>query len=182
MSASSAAPIAKMPSGASSGPGRQKSVPRSARRASPSAPPVRAAGPAHGRNPGCDRPVSRARSAPVSVAIVDYGSGNLHSAAKAFERARTGPGRPSDRRDQRSGSWRKRGSSCAAGCRRFRRLPPRAGRRRRDGGGARRAVRRKGRPFFGICVGMQLLAERGREYEVTEGLGWIAGKSIASRQ
>ena len=38
------------------------------------------------------------------------------------------------------------------------------------------AVRRKGRPFFGICVGMQLLAERGREYEVTDGLGWIAGE------
>ncbi len=38
------------------------------------------------------------------------------------------------------------------------------------------AVRRRGRPFFGICVGMQLLAERGREYEVTEGLGWIAGE------
>jgi glutamine amidotransferase len=37
-------------------------------------------------------------------------------------------------------------------------------------------VRRKGRPFFGICVGMQLLAERGREYEVTEGLGWITGE------
>jgi glutamine amidotransferase len=38
------------------------------------------------------------------------------------------------------------------------------------------AVHKKGRPFFGICVGMQLLAERGREYEVTEGLGWIAGE------
>jgi glutamine amidotransferase len=38
------------------------------------------------------------------------------------------------------------------------------------------AVRKKGRPFFGICVGMQLLAERGLEYEVTEGLGWIAGE------
>jgi glutamine amidotransferase len=38
------------------------------------------------------------------------------------------------------------------------------------------AVHQKGRPFFGICVGMQLLAERGREYEVTEGLGWIAGE------
>ena len=38
------------------------------------------------------------------------------------------------------------------------------------------AVRQKGRPFFGICVGMQLLAERGREYEVTKGLGWIAGE------
>ena len=38
------------------------------------------------------------------------------------------------------------------------------------------AVRGKGRPFFGICVGMQLLAERGCEYEVVEGLGWIAGE------
>src|ERR1700691_1776520 len=38
------------------------------------------------------------------------------------------------------------------------------------------AVRKKGKPFFGICVGMQLLAERGREYEVREGLGWIAGE------
>ena len=34
-------------------------------------------------------------------------------------------------------------------------------------------VRGKGRPFLGICVGMQLMAERGREYEVTDGLGWI---------
>jgi glutamine amidotransferase len=37
-------------------------------------------------------------------------------------------------------------------------------------------VRRQGRPFLGICVGMQLMAERGREYEVTQGLGWIAGE------
>ena len=37
-------------------------------------------------------------------------------------------------------------------------------------------VRGKGRPFLGICVGMQLMAERGREYEVTEGLGWIRGE------
>ena len=38
------------------------------------------------------------------------------------------------------------------------------------------AVHRRGRPFFGICVGMQLLAERGREHGVTDGLGWIAGE------
>ena len=37
-------------------------------------------------------------------------------------------------------------------------------------------VRGKGRPFLGICVGMQLMAERGREYEVTDGLGWIRGE------
>jgi glutamine amidotransferase len=38
------------------------------------------------------------------------------------------------------------------------------------------AVRKRGRPFFGICVGMQLMAERGREYVVTDGLGWIPGE------
>jgi glutamine amidotransferase len=38
------------------------------------------------------------------------------------------------------------------------------------------AVRKNGKPFFGICVGMQLMAERGREYQVTQGLGWIAGE------
>ena len=40
----------------------------------------------------------------------------------------------------------------------------------------RDACASSGRPFLGICVGMQLMAERGREYEVTEGLGWIAGE------
>jgi glutamine amidotransferase len=39
-----------------------------------------------------------------------------------------------------------------------------------------RRVRKEGRPFLGICVGMQLMAERGREYEVTPGLGWIPGE------
>src|SRR5262249_6945010 len=38
------------------------------------------------------------------------------------------------------------------------------------------SVRKNGRPFFGICVGMQLMAERGHEYQVTPGLGWIAGE------
>jgi glutamine amidotransferase len=37
-------------------------------------------------------------------------------------------------------------------------------------------VRVQARPFLGICVGMQLMAERGREYEVTHGLGWIPGE------
>ena len=37
------------------------------------------------------------------------------------------------------------------------------------------AVRDKARPFFGICVGMQLMATRGKEHVVTEGFGWIAG-------
>ena len=38
------------------------------------------------------------------------------------------------------------------------------------------AVRQRGRPFFGICVGMQLMAERGLEHKVTPGFGWIAGE------
>jgi imidazole glycerol-phosphate synthase subunit HisH len=37
------------------------------------------------------------------------------------------------------------------------------------------AVRRRGQPFLGICVGMQLMATRGLEYETTQGLDWIAG-------
>ena len=37
-------------------------------------------------------------------------------------------------------------------------------------------VRKNGKPFLGICVGMQLMAERGREYQVVDGLGWIPGE------
>ena len=113
----------------------------------------------------------------MSVAIVDYGSGNLHSAAKAFERAAhdSGIDRPIlVTRDPAVVARADRvvlpGVGAFADCRR--------GLDAVDGmvEALEEAVRRKGRPFFGICVGMQLLAERGREYEVTEGLGWIAGE------
>jgi glutamine amidotransferase len=113
----------------------------------------------------------------VTVVIVDYGSGNLHSAAKAFERAahETGLGQPIVvTRDPAVVAGADRvvlpGVGAFADCRR--------GLDGVDGMTAAldEAVRRRGRPFFGICVGMQLLAERGREYEVTEGLGWIAGE------
>ena len=43
-------------------------------------------------------------------------------------------------------------------------------------------VRGKGKPFLGICVGMQLLAERGLEHRETPGLGWIGGRSRPSRR
>jgi glutamine amidotransferase len=113
----------------------------------------------------------------LNVAIVDYGSGNLHSAAKAFERAAHEAGL--DRsivvtRDPATVARADRvvlpGVGAFADCRRG--LDAVSGMI----GALEEAVHRKGRPFFGICVGMQLLAERGREYEVTEGLGWIAGE------
>ncbi len=113
----------------------------------------------------------------MSVAVVDYGSGNLHSAAKAFERAAQAVGLDQPivvTRDPDVVAAADRvvlpGVGAFADCRR--------GLDAVDGMVAAldEAVRRKGRPFFGICVGMQLLAERGREYEVTEGLGWIPGE------
>ena len=113
----------------------------------------------------------------MSVAIVDYGSGNLHSAAKAFERAAHDAG--SDQpiivtQDPAKVARADRvvlpGVGAFADCRRG--LDAVAGMVE----ALEEAVHRKGRPFLGICVGMQLLAERGREYEVTDGLGWIAGE------
>ena len=112
----------------------------------------------------------------MTVAIVDYGSGNLHSAAKAFERAAQDLDRQAivvtDNPDVVASADRVvlPGVGAFADCRR--------GLDAVDGmvPALDEVVRRKGRPFFGICVGMQLLAERGREYEVTEGLGWIAGE------
>jgi len=113
----------------------------------------------------------------VSIAIVDYGSGNLHSAAKAFERAAHDAGLEQPvvvTRDPAAVAGADRvvlpGVGAFADCRR--------GLDAVDGmvAALEEAVRERGRPFFGICVGMQLLAERGREYEVTEGLGWIAGE------
>jgi imidazole glycerol-phosphate synthase subunit HisH len=113
----------------------------------------------------------------MTVAIVDYGSGNLHSAAKAFERAArdAGADQPIVVTDDpvvvaSADRVVLPGVGAFADCRR--------GLDAVDGmvQALEKAVHEKGRPFFGICVGMQLLAERGREYEVTEGLGWIAGE------
>jgi glutamine amidotransferase len=113
----------------------------------------------------------------VTVAIVDYGSGNLHSAAKAFERAAREQGL--DRpivvtRDPDAVARADRvvlpGVGAFADCRRG--LDAVAGMVE----ALNESVRARGRPFLGICVGMQLMAERGREYEVVEGLGWIAGE------
>ncbi|HEU4359739.1 MAG TPA: imidazole glycerol phosphate synthase subunit HisH [Xanthobacteraceae bacterium] len=113
----------------------------------------------------------------TSVAIIDYGSGNLHSAAKAFERAAREEGLTQSivvTRDAEKVARADRvvlpGVGAFADCRR--------GLDAVDGmvEALNDSVRRGGRPFLGICVGMQLMAERGREYEVTQGLGWIPGE------
>jgi glutamine amidotransferase len=113
----------------------------------------------------------------MNVAIVDYGSGNLHSAAKAFERAarESGHDEPilvtSDPSEvARAGRVVLPGVGAFADCRQgLDQIPGMIE-------ALETAVRKNGRPFFGICVGMQLMAERGREYKVTPGLGWIAGE------
>src|SRR5262245_58415403 len=112
----------------------------------------------------------------MSVAIVDYGSGNLHSAAKAFERAarESGHGQPIVvTRDpdavRRADRVVLPGVGAFADCRRG--LDEVSG----MVDALEEAVRKKGRPFLGICVGMQLMAARGLEKTVTKGLGWIAG-------
>ncbi|MDX3807714.1 imidazole glycerol phosphate synthase subunit HisH [Bosea thiooxidans] len=111
-----------------------------------------------------------------SVAIIDYGSGNLHSAAKAFERAATEAGIPSTIHVTSDTAIVRAadrivlpGVGAFADCRRG--LDAVSGMVEV----LEEVVRGKGRPFLGICVGMQLLASRGLEYTVTEGLGWIPG-------
>jgi glutamine amidotransferase len=112
----------------------------------------------------------------MSVAIVDYGSGNLHSAAKAFERAAQAGAREKIvvTNDPAQVARAERivlpGVGAFADCKQGLAAIPGMVDALND------AVRKKGRPFFGICVGMQLMAERGREYQVTPGLGWIAGE------
>ncbi len=113
----------------------------------------------------------------MSVAIVDYGSGNLHSAAKAFERAARESGHSQPilvTRDPDAVRKADRvvlpGVGAFADCKRgLEELPGMVA-------ALEETVRGKGRPFLGICVGMQLMAERGREYQVTDGLGWVAGE------
>ncbi|MFO1131710.1 MAG: imidazole glycerol phosphate synthase subunit HisH [Hyphomicrobiales bacterium] len=112
----------------------------------------------------------------MSVAIIDYGSGNLHSAAKAIERA-----------------TRDSGLSMAVEVTADPGVLRRAERLVLPGVGAFKDCRNglmavpglyqslqhevitRGKPFLGICVGMQLMASRGLEHDVTDGFGWIAG-------
>ena len=113
----------------------------------------------------------------MSVVIIDYGSGNLHSAQKAFEKAARNAGISKKvlvTADPDAifaadhivlpgvGAF----GDCKTGLVNSTGLIE----------ALEEAVRRKGRPFLGICVGMQLLAERGLEHGIHEGLGWLAGE------
>lgn len=115
----------------------------------------------------------------MNVAIIDYGSGNLRSAAKAFERAAREAHLAADilvtsepealRAADRIvlpgvGAF----GDCAAG---LRAIPGMEETLNEE-------VRARAKPFFGICVGMQLMAERGLEHGVHRGLGWLKGEVV----
>ena len=111
-----------------------------------------------------------------SVALIDYGSGNLRSAEKALRRAAEGLGSPVDivvTADPEVVARADRlvlpGVGAFAACM--------AGLTGLDGmiEAMTQAAIARGAPFLGICVGMQLLADRGLEFGETKGLGWIAG-------
>ena len=115
----------------------------------------------------------------MRVAIIDYGSGNLRSATKAFERAAREAGIDAvidltDDPDRVASADRivLPGVGAYADCRRG--LDAVAGMHEVlvD------AVENKARPFLGICVGMQLMSSRGLEKTVTEGFGWIKGDVV----
>jgi glutamine amidotransferase len=113
----------------------------------------------------------------MHVAIIDYGSGNLHSAAKAFERAAREHGstlavKVTSAPEEVAGADRivLPGVGAFADCKQgLARVPGMIE-------ALEEAVRRRGKPFLGICVGLQLMASRGLEHGVTPGLGWIEGE------
>lgn len=112
----------------------------------------------------------------MRVAIIDYGSGNLRSATKAFERAAHEAGLDAtieltDKADvvARADRIVLPGVGAYADCRAGLDAVPGMYDALVD------AVEKKARPFFGICVGMQLMASRGLEKTVTQGFGWIEG-------
>ena len=113
----------------------------------------------------------------MHVAIIDYGSGNLHSAAKAFERAARESGSPltvkvtSSPEDVRAAERIVLpGVGAFADCKQGLVAIPGMIEALEE------SVRARGKPFLGICVGLQLMAERGLEHGLTPGLGWIEGE------
>jgi glutamine amidotransferase len=116
----------------------------------------------------------------MSVAIIDYGSGNLRSAAKALERAARDIGYSGNitvTSSPRDVAAAERivlpGVGAFADCRRGLNAVPGMVDALTD------AVITHGRPFLGICVGMQLMATNGFEHGQTTGLDWIGGSVVA---
>lgn len=112
----------------------------------------------------------------MKTVIIDYGSGNLHSAHKAFERAAADNGiKGSIIVSNKAEDVEKADRIVLPGVGAFKDC--------RDGltavPGMREALQQqviaRGKPFLGICVGMQLMATRGLEHQTTNGLGWVAG-------
>lgn len=115
----------------------------------------------------------------MRVAIIDYGSGNLRSATKAFERAAREAGlnaeiELTDKADRVATADRivLPGVGAYADCRKGLDAVPGMHDAIAD------VVEKKGRPFFGICVGMQLMSSRGLEKTVTDGFGLIEGDVV----
>jgi glutamine amidotransferase len=116
----------------------------------------------------------------MATVLIDYGSGNLRSAAKAFERAVRETGIDTEiivtsdaERVRAAERVVLPGVGAFADCRRGLAAVPGMEEALQE------AVIARGRPFLGICVGMQLMAERGREFETVAGLGWIPGEVVA---
>ena len=114
----------------------------------------------------------------MTTVLIDYDSGNLHSAEKAFQRmAREGGYEPvivTDRPEDVARASRVvlPGDGAFPACRR--------GLQAIDGleEAIVEAVETRGVPFLGICVGMQMLASWGREYEDVAGFGWVPGEVV----
>lgn len=113
--------------------------------------------------------------------IVDYESGNLHSAHKAFERmaSETGAGEilVSARAEDVARADRivLPGDGAFPACRKALSAVPGMVEALEE------AATRRARPFLGICVGMQMLATTGREYSDTAGLDWVSGEVVPIR-
>jgi glutamine amidotransferase len=107
----------------------------------------------------------------VTIALIDYGAGNLHSVHNALKAAGAqGVAVTADpeivlRADRVVLPGVGAFGACAAGLRGIEGMVEALDRR----------VRGDGAPFLGVCVGMQLMAERGEELGVHEGLGWVPG-------
>jgi glutamine amidotransferase len=110
------------------------------------------------------------------VALIDYGSGNLRSAEKALRRAATGVASPIDIVATDDPALIGRADAVVLpGVGAFSACRAALMDRERVVEAISQAVRGRGAPFLGICVGMQLMASRSLEFGETPGLGWIAG-------